>query len=65
MLGKLVSDQLLLAIIVVSGVLALGFGLWAGLGYPGLYDKYEKTGRVSRQSPFEMLIDWVFGRFVR
>lgn len=63
--GELVSDQILLAIIIVSGILAFAFGIWAGLGYPGLFDKYEKTGRVSRTSPFEMLIDWIFGRFVR
>ena len=59
------NDSFLLAIIVVSGVLALGFGIWAGLGYPGLYEKYEKTGKVSRSSPFDMLLDWIFGRFLR
>ena len=59
------SDEILLAIIVVSGIIAFGFGIWAGLGYPGLYDKYARTGRVSRMSPFEMLVDWIFGRFVR
>lgn len=59
------NDSILLGIIVVSGIIALGFGIWAGLGYPGLYQKYEKTGRVSRTSPFEMLVDWIFGRFLR
>lgn len=59
------NDRILLGIIVVSGILALGFGIWAGLGYPGLYQKYEKTGRVSRTSPFEMLVDWIFGRFLQ
>lgn len=58
------NDSILLGIIVVSGIIALGFGIWAGLGYPGLYQKYEKTGRVSRTSPFEMLVDWIFGRFL-
>ena len=60
-----VSDRLLLTIILVSGSLAFAFGIWAGLGYPGLYDKYERTGRVSRDSPFQMLIEWIFGRFIR
>jgi hypothetical protein len=59
------NDHILLGIIIVSGILALGFGIWAGLGYPGMYDKYEKTGRVPRASPFEMLIDWIFGGFIR
>ena len=59
------NDRILLGIIIVSGAVALGFGIWAGLGYPGLFGKYEKTGRVSRSSPFEVLIDWVFGRFIR
>jgi len=59
------NDTILLGIILVSGAAALGFGIWAGLGYPGMFDKYEKTGRVSRSSPFEALIDWVFVRFIR
>ena len=59
------SDRLLLAIILVSGFLAFAFGIWAGLGYPGLYEKYERTGRVSRDTPFQMLIEWIFGRFIK
>ena len=59
------NDRILLATIIASSILAFGFGIWAGFGYPGLYDKFEKTGRASRTSPFEMLIDWIFGRFIR
>lgn len=59
------SDQLFLTILIVLSVLALGFGLWVGLGYPGLYDKYAKTGRAPRGSPFQLAIDWVFDRLIR
>lgn len=52
------SDQLLLVLIVVSMVLAFAAGIWIGLGYPGLYDRYEDTGsRVPRKSPYRILMD--------
>lgn len=53
----------ILTLLTVPMVLALAFGLWAGLGYPGLYDRYESTGRAPRRTPFEMLVDWVVERF--
>ncbi len=59
------SDQVFLALLIILSVLALGFGLWAGLGYPGYYDKYEKTGRAPRGSPFQMAIDWIFDHLIR
>jgi len=49
------TDRTLLLILSIPAVLAFGFGIWAGLGYPGLYDKYERTGRASRESP----LGWV------
>jgi hypothetical protein len=59
------SDGTLLALLLVGVGLAFAFGLWAGLGYPGLYDRYESTGKVPRGSPFQMLSDWFFDRFTR
>jgi len=59
------SDTVLLLLIVVPMFLALGFGVWVGLGYPGLYDRYEKTGHTSRKTPFEMLVDWFVGKLDR
>ena len=59
------SDQVFLALLIVLSVLALGFGLWAGLGYPGYYEKYERTGRAPRGSPFQIVIDWIFDRLTR
>lgn len=56
---------MLLVIIGVLALLAFAFGLWAGFGYPGLYDKYEKTGRASRAPPFEMLFDWIIRKLRR
>ena len=37
-------------------LLALAFGIWIGLGSPGLYDKYEQTGRAPRESPWRWLL---------
>ncbi len=59
------SDQTLLSILISLAVLAFAIGVWVGLGYPGLYGKYESTGRVPRVSPFEMLMDWIVRRFDR
>jgi len=50
------SDGTLLIILAVPAGLAFGFGVWAGLGYPGLYDKYAKTGKAPRESPLRWLL---------
>jgi len=59
------SDLTLLVLIIAGGVLAFALGIWIGLGYPGLYDRYAATGKAPRMSPFEMLLDWVYERFRR
>lgn len=59
------SDLTLLILILIGGVLAFALGIWIGLGYPGLYEKYESTGKVPRMSPFEMLADWIYEKFRR
>ncbi len=56
------NDLTLLILLLVGAAVAFGVGIWVGLGYPGLFSKYESTGRVPRQQPFEMLIDWVYGK---
>ena len=38
-----VRDQALLTTLIVLAVLAFGVGIWVGLGYPGLYDKYGEA----------------------
>lgn len=57
------SDLTLLILIIVGSALAFALGIWIGLGYPGLYEKYEATGRAPRMSPFEMFVDWVWRKF--
>lgn len=54
------SDELLLTLLIAGAVLAFAVGIWVGLGYPGLYEKYESTGKAPRQSPLDMLVDWVY-----
>lgn len=49
-----------LAVWVVGGVLALAFGIWAGLGYPGLYDRYD-PGPSRGQRADTWLNRWIFG----
>lgn len=53
------SPTILLVLLAVPMVLALAYGIWVGLGYPGLYDRYEKSGRAPRKTPWQMLVDWV------
>jgi len=50
------SDGTLLLILSVPAGIAFAFGIWAGLGYPGLYDKYARTGRAPRESPLRWLL---------
>lgn len=57
------SDLTLLIFIIAGGMAAFVLGIWIGLGYPGLYEKYEATGRAPRMSPFEMLADWIWRKF--
>lgn len=57
------SDTTLLVLLALPLVAALGLGVWIGLGYPGLYDRHERTGRAPRKTPFEMLVDWLVGLF--
>lgn len=52
------SDQTFLVLLIVAGVIALAVGVWIGLGYPGLYDRYENTGtKAPRKAPITMLLD--------
>lgn len=50
------SDGTLLLILLIPAGIAFAFGIWAGLGYPGLYDKYARTGRAPRESPLKWLL---------
>lgn len=52
-----------IVLLVVPLVAALALGVWIGLGYPGLYDRYERTGRAPRKTPLQMLVDWLVGLF--
>lgn len=56
------SEDTLFVLVVAGMILAFGLGIWIGLGYPGLYDKYEQTGKAPRMSPFAMLVGWLTGR---
>ena len=59
------SDSTLLVLIVAGAILAFALGIWIGLGYPGLYGKYQATGKAPRTTPFEMLVDWIYGKLGR
>ena len=59
------SDRTLLIILISLAALAFAVGIWVGLGYPGLYGKYESRGKAPRVSPFEMFMDWIVRRFDR
>lgn len=52
------SDSALLLLLVLLAGLAFGLGVWIGLGYPGLHDRYEDTGaRAQRVAPFRQLLN--------
>jgi hypothetical protein len=52
------SDRTFLILLIIAGLLALAVGIWIGLGYPGLYDRYEDTGsKAPRKAPIRMLLD--------
>lgn len=52
------SDQTFLALLIVASVAALAVGVWIGLGYPGLYGRYEDTGaKAPRKAPIRVLLD--------
>ncbi len=54
------ADDTLTSILIIAGslggLLALAFGVWVGLGSPGLYDRHEPTGRAPRESPWRWLL---------
>lgn len=52
------SHEILLVLLFAPMVLALGLGVWIGLGYPGLHGRYEKA----RRSPWELFVDWIVER---
>ncbi len=56
------SDLTLLILLVVPLVLALALGIWVGLGYPGLYGRFETSGRTPGRNPWERLVDWIVGK---
>lgn len=52
------NDRTLLILLILAGALALALGVWIGLGYPGLYDRYDDTGtRAPRRAPVRILLD--------
>ena len=50
------DDTLLLMLLLGGAVLALAFGIWVGLGSPGLYDRHEATGQAPRNTPWLWLL---------
>lgn len=53
------SDRTLLILLSIPAILAFAFGIWVGLGYPGLYDRYASTGRAPREAPYKRLLRWL------
>lgn len=50
------TDGQILLLLSIPAALAFAFGIWAGLGYPGLYEKYERTGKAPREAPLKWLL---------
>ena len=60
------SDRTFLILLVVASALALALGVWIGLGYPGLYERYENTGtKAPRRAPVRILLDRLGGSWRR
>lgn len=56
------NDRIFLVLLIVASALALAVGVWIGLGYPGLYDRYENTGaKAPRKAPIRVLLDRLGG----
>ena len=53
------SDRTLLILLAISAIIAFGFGIWVGLGYPGRYGRYESRGRAPREAPYKRLLRWL------
>ena len=52
------NDRTFLILLIGASALALAVGVWIGLGYPGLYDRYEDTGaKLARKAPIRVLLD--------
>lgn len=55
------TDDTLVRLLIIAGslgaLLAFAFGIWVGLGSPGLYDRDAPTGRAPRQSPWRWLLE--------
>jgi hypothetical protein len=57
-----VSDRTFLILLIAASVLAVAIGVWIGLGYPGLYDRYQDTGaKAPRTAPIRVLLDRLGG----
>lgn len=60
------NESWLLVLLAVGMILALAIGIWVGLGYPGVYAKYESTGtKAPRRTPLQMLMDWLVRKMDR
>lgn len=46
---------------IVGALLAFAFGLWAGLGYPGWYDRRDPGGPPRQARMNTWLNRWIFG----
>lgn len=53
------SDGVLLILLAIPAIIAFAFGIWAGLGYPGLYDRYASGGKAPREAPYKRLLRWL------
>lgn len=54
------TNDILVRILIIAGalgaLLAFAFGIWVGLGSPGLYDRNQATGSAPRESPWRWLL---------